>query len=186
MLVALGACAASPPARMFLLSPPHQLAVAAGGPTRGTIQLQRVVAPDYLDVESILVRGELHEVMPLPGVQWVERLSTGVTRALNAMLAERLPEYALKPARPADARALQIVVAIDSMDLLRDGRCLIGATWSILEPGTGKVVRSGRFESVGEARGTHVEADAAALVAAAAEAITVLADELVHAVRSGG
>jgi uncharacterized lipoprotein YmbA len=186
MLIALSACAANPPTRMFLLNPPHQHAVAAGGPTLGPIQLQRVVVPDYLDVESILVRAEQHEVKALPGAQWAERLSSGITRALNATLAERLPEYSLESARPIDARALQIVVDVESMDLLRDGRCLIGASWSILEPRTGKVLRSGRFESVGSSRGARVEADAAALVAAAAAAINELADELVRAVRSGG
>ncbi len=186
LMLGLVGCSASAPARLFLLTPPQQVAAASATQVDSTpifIQLRHVTVPDYLDVDSILVRDDRHQVKALPGARWAERLSTGITRALAAMLTAQMPDDAILPTRPVDKRALQILIDVDALDLWRDGRCVLRATWSIVEPGTDKVLRTGRWESGGDAANTNAMPDADAVVTSTAAALEDLAAELVRAVR---
>src|SRR5581483_10226412 len=175
--IAACGCAASPPRRIFVLSEPQ----AAGGgvpvkPTLGPIQLQNVTVPDYLDVDDILVRSDRYQLQPIASAQWGERLSGGVTHALTAMLAERLPEYAWEPARPVEKGAIQILVDVRAFDLWADGRCVLSASWRILERETGTTRTSDRTRISIAASGEVARLGDSAEVVGAADAVARLAD----------
>ena len=152
-------------------------------PTLGPIQLQNVTVPDYLDVDDILVRTDRYQLQPIASAQWGERLSGGVTRALTVMLAERLPEYAWEPARPVEKGATQILVEVQAFDLWPDGRCVLSASWRILERETGATRISDRTR-ISIAASGQVALGNSAEVAVAADAVARLADIVAMSIRS--
>jgi hypothetical protein len=132
---------------MYLLDAPlqHDASVLPhpDAPATQVVQVQNVLLPDYLDTEDILTRDNAHELQSSASGRWGERLSAGMTHALSARLASRLPEYRVEPARPTDRLAPQILVDVDAFDVWRDGRCMLRASWTIVQPGVGPGVGPG-------------------------------------------
>jgi uncharacterized lipoprotein YmbA len=185
--VALAAgCSSSPPRRMYLLDTPLQTDVSApqtqNAPATQVVQIQNVLLPDYLDTEDILTRDSAHELQSSASGRWGERLSAGVTHALGAELASRLPDYRVEPPRPTDRLAPQILVDVDAFDVWRDGRCMLSASWTIVQPGDRPGAAppvSGREVFV-TAPGPASAAGDPTVVAAMAATVKKLADALVQ------
>jgi uncharacterized lipoprotein YmbA len=179
-LVVLSGCSSGPAPRTFLLDPPLQggndRSPAADGPV---VQVQIVTVPDYLDTEDIVTRDNAHELKASASGKWGERLSSGITDALTSALATRLPAYQVMPARPADRHARQIRVDVDAFDVWGDGRCALGASWTILEPGAAAVAPTRHEVFLTPAVKASAAGDAA-VVAAMAATIDKLADALAH------
>ncbi len=117
----LTACASGPPTRLFLLGTP----ASTDGPqaTDGVpIPLQTVLIPDYLDTTDILARTGPHEITASPTGRWGERLSQGITHALQADLAAHMP----------GAATSQLLVTVDAFDAWTDGHCVLTAHWTWL------------------------------------------------------
>lgn len=185
LLLSLLACGSGPPVRIYVLTPPRepeaneQTRALPSGPSESAAQLvvRRVRVPDYLDTTDILLRDGRNEVKSSTSGQWGERLSEGLTHVLAADLEARLPlnEVVLDTGNPA--RRL-LLININSLDLWPDGRCVMAATWSIIDHDAPQtiVTGSGTFDAtptesiiaVGDAR----------LVEAVSRAVGKLADSI--------
>jgi len=128
----LASCASGPSPRIYLLAAPAQ----AAGPRAANVapvQLQTVLIPDYLDNTDIFTRTGPHEVAASRTANWGERLSQGITHALDAGLESRLPAGSLTLNQPAKASSAQLLVTVDSFDAWPDGHCVLAAHWTLLQ-----------------------------------------------------
>ncbi len=143
---------------------------------RPVIQIQRVLIPDYLDTNDILLRVGTHELHESATGRFGERLSLGITHALRSDLASRLPLYTIALAQSAESPARQILVTVDAFDVWPTGRCVLVADWSILD--------ADRRTLLAGARGTFTTAGVGAnpgdgaIVTAMADAVQQLADRI--------
>jgi hypothetical protein len=178
------ACSSGPPLRTFVLTPP--LAPTALAPTTASsterIVIRRVLVPDYLDTTDILMRDGTNEVKVNGTGRWDERLSQGLTRALAADLAARLPSdsVVLDTSGPAQQ---QVLITVNSLDLWPDGRCVLAATWTIVDHDAPRAVAggSGTFDS--PAVGSTIDVGDAHLVDAISGNVAKLADMIALTIR---
>ena len=156
---------------------------AADAPTRAAVvaerpvlQLQRVLIPDYLDTTDILLRVGAHEIHESATGRFGERLSLGVTDALRSDLASQLPLYTIALAQSADRPARQILVDVDAFDVWPTGRCVLVASWTILDAHRRALLSADRGTFTTAAAG--VNPDDGAIVTAMADAVRQLADHI--------
>jgi uncharacterized lipoprotein YmbA len=146
------------------------------------VQLERVLVPDYLDTTDILTRAGGHELQSSQTGQWGERLSLGITHALRADLAVRLPSRVVAGTQPTDKTVRQILVSVDRFDVWVDGHCILTANWSLIEKDERDAVLTehGAFTTPAASDGTPGDAT---VVAAMANAVSQLADSIASAVK---
>jgi uncharacterized lipoprotein YmbA len=187
LLLCAAACSSGPPRRTYLLTPPIDPAPPtmmslspAGDPMapKQRLEVRRILIPDYLDSTDILLRSGSDEVKASATGRWGERLSLGLTHALGADLAERLPEYSIVQDGSGNAQR-QLRITISALDLWQNGRCVLAANWSIADRDSLIPVTSGSgtFDSL-KASGTTTVTDAN-LVEAVARTLGKLADSIV-------
>lgn len=158
---------------------PTQVGVVAERPV---MQLQRVLIPDYLDTNDILLRMGAHEIHESTTGRFGERLSLGITHALRSDLASRLPLYTIALAQSAGGPARQILVNVDAFDVWPSGRCVLVADWTILD--------TDRRASLSVDRGTFATAATGGhpgdgiIVSAMADAVRQLADHIAATVEA--
>ena len=87
--------------------------------------------PDYLDSSDILLRNGHNELKPSTTGKWGERLSVGITHALEVALGRRLPEILVTHTQFQCQTTRRIVVYVTAFDFQPDGRCVLTARWSI-------------------------------------------------------
>ena len=143
---------------------------------RPVIQLQRVLIPDYLDTNDILLRVGAHEIHESATGRFGERLSLGITHALRSDLASRLPLYTIALAQSAERPARQILVNVDAFDVWPTGRCVLVADWTILDADRRALLSGGRGTFTTAAAG--VNPGDGAIVTAMADAVRQLADRI--------
>ena len=144
LAIGLAGCAERPAERLYVLSP-QLVPVAHLQPTNtaNVLHLQAVSIPDDLDTTDILLRVGPHELKASRTGAWAERLSIGVTRALAASLAQRLPTDTITQGPAIGPKSRQIVVDIDGFDVHPDGRCVLAARWAVLQSDNTTVITSG-------------------------------------------
>jgi len=184
LLLCLTACSSGPPLRTFVLTPPlaqTALAPITASPTE-RIVIRRVLVPDYLDTTDILMRDGTNEVKVNGTGRWDERLSQGLTRALVADLAARLPSDAvvLDTSIPAQA---QVLINVNGLDLWPDGRCVIAATWSIVDHDAPRAVATGSGTFDSSSTGITTDVGDARLVDAVSRTVGKLADTIALNIR---
>ena len=188
LLLCAAACSSVPPRRTYLLTPPvNPTAPAtttsspAGDPMapRQRLEVRRVLVPDYLDSTDILTRSGSDEVKVSATGRWGERLSLGVTHAVGADLAARVPQYSIVQDGSSNPQR-QLRITITALDLWQNGRCVLAANWTIVEQGSSIPVTSGSgtFDSL-NASGTQTVTDSG-LVEAVARTLGTLADRIVR------
>ncbi len=181
LLSLLAGCASHPSRNIYVLNSASDSATStAGAATAPVIHLERVLVPDYLDTTEILLRVGQHELQESRTGRWGERLSVGITHALRADLADRLPEDSVSLGRSSDRSARQIRVMVETFDVWADGHCVLKANWS-LETENRAMVKNGHgtfTASVGGATGSD-----AAIVSNMANAVSQLADSIASAVK---
>lgn len=184
LFLSLVGCHSGPPVRIYVLNPPFEPAVDGLTPARRSrsgpvvhVEVRRVHVPDYLDTTDILLREARNEVKPSTTGRWGERLSEGLTHAVAADLVARLPpgsvvRDALSPPRR------QLLIEVNALDLWTDGRCVLAASWSIVDhgPPPAAVTGSGTFDSPPAGRDSAV--GDARLVEAVARTVGKLADAI--------
>ena len=150
-LLCAAACSFAPPRRIYLLTPPIVATAAtttrpapdgeAIAPTQ-RLELRRLLVPDYLDTTDMLMRSGSDEVKASATGRWGERLSVGLTRALDADLAVRLPRYSIvEDASSNPQRRLRITIT--ALDLWPNGHCVLAANWSIADQDSSIPVTTG-------------------------------------------
>jgi uncharacterized lipoprotein YmbA len=178
LLMLVEGCGGSSPARIYLLGdPPSPDPGVSAQSERLVIRLSPVSVPDYLDTQDIVRRSGQNEVKASPTGRWAERLSVGLTHALAAALATRLPADDIVANRPIVPPAQQILVDVESCEIRPDGPCMVTGRWTIASGDGGHVLRS--------ERDTFVEWAADSSDAAVAAAITRAIDHVADQIAAG-
>jgi uncharacterized lipoprotein YmbA len=133
------------------------------------IELKTVTAPDYLDTTDIVRRTASNEVIDSATGRWGERLSLGVTRALAADLARKLPNIVIE-SRGAYEPSRRLLVDVQRFEIGEDGHCTLAARWRVTSA-------DGKVSSASE-QGTFTETMNSTTDAAAALAMTSAIDQL--------
>lgn len=175
VLALTGCGTAGPPPVTYVLgaSAPH----ATGAESllgRPVVEVKPVLLPDYLDTADILIRRGQHVVAPSPTGRWGERLSAGMTRALAAALARRLPALVIVASPPVELPARQVQVDVAAFEPRADGAVGLVAQWRVLD-GAGRETLTG--ERVSLDRPVPGLGDAA-VVAAMSDAVEALAEHV--------
>ena len=142
--------------------------------TAAVLRLARVLVPNYLDTTDILMRAGEHELRSSQTGRWGERLSAGVTRALQADLADRVPARIVVGAQPTGKNVREILVTVNTFDVWADGRCILTADWTLPEKDGPDAALTGHGAFTTPAGGGS-PGDAAVL-SAMANAVSQLAD----------
>jgi uncharacterized lipoprotein YmbA len=146
------------------------------------LRLERVLVPDYLDTTDILTRVGGHELQSSQTGQWGERLSLGITHALRADLAVRLPSRIVAGSQPTDKTIRHILVSVDRFDVWADGHCILTANWSLIERDERDAVLTGHGAFTTPAASGVTPGDAT-VIAAMANAVSQLADGIASTVK---
>lgn len=142
--VLLTTSCASPPLSLYTLQPSDASAVAAPFSHAGeVIEIRRVIIPDYLDTQDILVRNG-NTLQRSSHGRWASRLSTEVTRYLTGILATRRPDALVTDQPPLATPQDQILITISNLDVTSAGRATLQANWTIVPRNPGQPVRSQR------------------------------------------
>ena len=170
--------------RTYVLSTPADpVAGVRNEVGRPVVELPTVSMPDYLDSSDILLRDGHNELKPSTTGKWGERLSVGITHALEVALGRRLPEILVTHTPLQGQPTRRIVVDVTAFDFQPDGRCVLTARWSIpgAEEQSAAIAEQGTFVTL--ARPASAPFSDAAVVAAMAAAIDQLADRIAVSVR---
>ena len=98
--------------------------------------------------------------------RWGERLSAGVTRALAAALATRLPRMAVTASPPVERPARQVLVDTEAFEARADDEVVLVAHWSITDGGPRQTLTSERVSLAEPVAGTGDGAVVAAMTRA--------------------
>lgn len=189
-LLCVAACSSGPPLRTYVLTPPIDpkaaiapLPAGVPPPAKRSVEVRRILVPDFLDSTDILMRSGSNEVKASSTGRWGERLSLGLTLAISADLAARMPDYSIVQDGAGNA-SRQLRITINSLDLWESGRCVLTADWSIVDKDKSIPVTSGSGTfNILDLGGTKTVADQS-LVDAVAGTLSKLADSIVPDVRA--
>ena len=186
-LIVLAGCSSSPVPRNYVLSvPADPIAEVRGEAGRPVVELPTVSLPDYLDTTDIWSRDGRNELKASPTGQWGERLSVGITHALMASLARRLPGVLVVHTPLSGQPARRLLIDVDAFDIQPGGRCVLTARWTVPGQHTGAVALAERGTFVtavaAESKG---ELSDAAIVSAMVAAVDQLADRIAINLRPG-
>lgn len=154
MAVALSLLAtscASPPLSLYTLEPSNPPVLAAPLTNRVmVIEIRRVVIPDYLDTQDILVR-DGNTLQRSTHGRWASRLSVGVTRYLTGLLAARRPDALVTDQPQPDAPNDRIFLTISTLDVTSSGVATLEANWTIVPRNPNQPTRRqrARFSATG-------------------------------------
>lgn len=144
MSVLLTTSCAAPPLAVYTLMPADVAATPMPtGHPEAVIEVRRVVLPDYLDTQDILVRNG-NTVQRSSRGRWASRLSTEVTRYLTGLLAARRPNALITDQPPVEAPQDRIVVTVSNLDVTSAGRATLQANWTIVPHNPGLPARNQR------------------------------------------
>lgn len=176
----MGCSVGGPPPNEYVLGA-MPAATATTVPQTGVpiVEVRRVELPDYLDTTDILER-KGSQLIPRPTGRWGERLSLGMTRALTASLAARLPNMAVTATPPLVHPARQVFVDVAAFEPRDDHRVVLVAHWTVTDGR--QTLMAEQASLVEPIEGT----DDGAIVAAMSRALDTLADRIAAGIESGG
>jgi uncharacterized lipoprotein YmbA len=148
------------------------------------IVVRGVLVPDYLDTTDILLRDGGSEVKVSATGRWSERLSQGLTRALAADLQTRLPSVPVVLDRSSPAHR-QLLINVNALDLWRDGRCALAASWTIVDHDASRLVSTGSGTFYSSPMGSTTEVGDARLVEVISRTLGELADAIALQIPQG-
>ena len=194
--LALAACAAPPPAQLYVLSPSSQDQVlalapaAASGTGRGAPAAAgratslligvAVSVPEYLDRPEIVQRSSPNEIKPVYSALWGESLTVATTRAMTENLTALLPmdDVLMLPSRSTKSFDYQVNLDLYRFETDPSGRSIVTGRWSITDM-SGIEQASGRVSHLEPVDGTGN----AAVAAAMSRNLAAVSDEISVAVR---
>jgi uncharacterized lipoprotein YmbA len=183
-LLILASCGSSAPVpKVYVLTAPAApVASVANEAGRPVLLLPRVSVPDYLDTTDMMIRDGQNELRVSQTGRWGERLSVGVTDALDADLQRRLPGYLLVR---SGAGARDVDVNVEAFDVRADGNCVLRVRWTVRGPDGDTVLTRQQDTIVTQASGTAQGVSDAAAADVMSAAIDQLAARIAPAVASG-
>lgn len=128
----LSGCA-SPPLRLYTLGmPSDQTARQPHLSSRATtIQISRVVIPDYLDSQDMILRNK-EEIVRSPKSRWATRLSLGMTDLITNEIATSHPHELITDQPLVDVATLRVQINVSRFDVDADGQAVMDANWAVL------------------------------------------------------
>jgi uncharacterized lipoprotein YmbA len=184
-LIVLTGCSSSPvPSTYVLSAPADPIAGVHSEAGRPVVELPTVSLPDYLDSTDIFLRDGRNELKSSRTGQWGERLSVGITHALETSLARRLPGVLVVHTPLSGRPDRRLLVDVEAFDVQPDGRCVLTARWTIADSGTAAVAERGTFLTM-TAAGSKGSLTDTAVVAAMEAAVDQLADRIAVSLRRG-
>jgi cholesterol transport system auxiliary component len=143
---ALSACSREPPPETYILGrdvPAGRINLSQlNSPI---VELRPVRIPDYLDNKDIVVRYVGGQIMVSRDARWGERLSRGVTRAVSASLAARLPRLAVMTTPALEKSRWRVLIDIDAFSVQSTEQCVLAGRWSVWTGGEEKKLRDEKF-----------------------------------------
>jgi len=109
------------------------------------VELRSVRIPDYLDNRDIVVGRTGGHLIVSKYARWGERLSLGVTRAVSASLAARLPRIAVITTPAPGMSRWRVLIDIDAFGVQSAGQCVLAGRWSVLMGGDDKKLGDEKF-----------------------------------------
>jgi hypothetical protein len=175
LAMALGGCASSgpPPTEYVLGIEPSAIAVMSPVTQRPVLEIAMVRVPDYLDRTDLLTRSSSQLTSSQSG-RWGERLSVGITRALAASLATRLPNFVVTTTPPLNMPDRRLLVDVSTFEARADRQVVLAARWTITDGGNRSNIQSEQAVVVEPVSATG---DSGA-VAAMTRAVEDLADQI--------
>jgi uncharacterized lipoprotein YmbA len=177
----LAACASNPDRSVYVMPAPTSVKTGVpAAPGTLTLKLRPVILPDYLDTTDLVTRTGQYGIAVSQTGRWGERLSRGVTRALADDLGRRLPGMIITDG-PAQMPSAQIQVTVSAFDVTTVTSVLV-ASWTITGQGDdhAPVMHNGTFTVSVAPPGGDL-----AVVAAMAETVDELSDEIAATMRAG-
>jgi uncharacterized protein len=190
VLVLIG-CSSTPVPRTYVLSTPADpVAGVHNEAGRQVVELPTVSMPDYLDSADILLRDGRNELKPSTTGKWGERLSVGITHALEVSLGRRLPGVLVTHTPFPGQPVRRLLVDVVSFDFQPDGRCVLTARWTVSanDQQTAATTEQGTFVTTAPksaGAGSPAGFTDAAVVAAMTAAVDQLADRIGVSLRRG-
>jgi len=174
-MCALTACSLSgpPPAEYVLGAMPTAKVTTRLQTGLPVVEVKRIQLPDYLDTTDILERRG-NQLVPSATGRWGERLSTGMSRALIASLAARLPGTIVTTTLPVGRAARQIVVDVAAFDATAAHQVVLVASWTIADGASSRILIAEQASLVEDIAG----ADDGAVVSAMSHAVEDLATRI--------
>ena len=135
---------AAPPLSLYTLQASNLPAAAVPFSHAATvIEIRRVVLPDYLDTQDILVRNG-STLQRSPHGRWASRLSIEITRYLTGLLAAQRPGALVTDQPQAETPHDRILITISNLDVTTAGRAMLQANWTIVPRNEAQPVRNRR------------------------------------------
>jgi hypothetical protein len=122
----------APALRFYTLGKAHATGYSLSLSRRpAVIEVDRLILPDYLDSQEILLRnGSVLERSPTG--RWVSRLPLLATDLVTSRLATRAPRALVTDQGLGERPQYRIVIHVARMDINENGRASMDADWQIL------------------------------------------------------
>ena len=133
-LLLAGCASSAPPLSFYTLGTPNGPA-AASLPSLSahtpTVQIARVVLPDYMDTQDMVLRDQEKIVRSDKG-RWATRLSVGVTDLITNQIALSHPDELITDQPVPEAATWRVQINISRFDIDTHGQAVLDANWSVL------------------------------------------------------
>lgn len=156
LLLLIAACA-SPRLSLFTLEAPDALAAERSLSAHSlVIEVRRVVIPDALDTQDIVVRNGNQFDRSSTG-RWASRLSMAITHYLARQLAVRRPGALVTDQTQVGTPNDRLYVNISTLDITTAGQAMLEADWTIVprNPSAPDRRQRGRFTAQGPVATDH-------------------------------
>lgn len=131
-LALLIAGCAAPALKLYTLGAPAVAVTAEGNPGAApTVEVRRVVLPDYLDSQDIVIRRS-NMIDRSSSGRWASRLSIGATDLITAQLAASRPDLFVTDQPVSTPARFRLFVNISRLDVSAGGTAALTADWSIV------------------------------------------------------
>jgi cholesterol transport system auxiliary component len=156
-LVLMIAGCASPRLSLYTLESPSPLATERPlSPHSVVVEVRRVVIPDALDTQDIVVRNGNQFDRSSTG-RWATRLSMAITHYLTGQLAARRPNALVTDQTQIGTPNDRLYIAISTLDITSAGQAALEADWTIVprNPSLPDRRQRGRFTTQGPVATDH-------------------------------
>jgi uncharacterized lipoprotein YmbA len=130
MTAGLTACAA-PPLKVYTLDAPAVVVDTGPAQTQASLEVWRIVLPDYLDTQDIVLR-EGSQIKRSNHARWASRLSIGATDLVTARLAAARPDLFITDQPLVSPARYRLFINISRLDVSWDGTASLAADWTIV------------------------------------------------------
>lgn len=166
----LAGCAA-PPLKVYTLDAPAVMVDNGPAQTAASLEVWRVVLPDYLDTQDIVLR-QGSEINRSSHARWASRLSIGATDLITARLAAARPDLFITDQPLVTPARFRLFINISRLDVDAEGTASVAADWTIVPRDTTRPERHDRtsFSRTGPVK---TDADIVALINAVLDELSL-------------